>query len=118
MAVIRIVETSVGTAAGTNLMLSGATGGQLFVFDHRPRRIRRIAVVGSTGAGVVSVYIGTTLVGDFASTTTAANASPKEAADFVPVPGVGLVAPGEMLSVQVKAISVTNPFIVVIETEE
>lgn len=120
MAVCRIQETAAATAVGTNLMLTGSTGdGQLFVFDNRPRQVRRVGVTGSSAANnaAVAIYYGATKIGTFGNTTSGA-AAPLEAKDFVPVPSHLVLLPGEPLGVVVATASATTAMTIVLEIAE
>lgn len=114
---VLIKESSAGaTAVGGNLM-----SGNRFQTAPRFRRIRRIGLTGSSavGTGSLDVFYGATLVFNGVNVTTSGStAVPLEAKDMLPVASDYVCQPGEPINLIVTAVSVTNPFICLLEIEE
>lgn len=114
MPTITFKESSAAQAVGTNLLPSR------FATSMRPRRIRRVGIVGSAAVGdaAVDVYYGDHFVGTFFNTSAGANLVPLEAKDLVPVSDSTINMPGEPLSVIVSDAGATNVLAITLEIEE
>jgi hypothetical protein len=114
MATFTIIEASVGSPVGTNLM-----AGNRFQISPKYRQVRRIGVVGSAVLRDASVdlFFGDTYIGTYFPTTIGV-VIPVDSKDMINVQTEYALEPNEPLNLIVSKISVTNPFAITLEVDE
>jgi len=112
-----VVETSAGTAVGTDLMTQA--GNNLIALDSRPRIVKRVGITGSAVLrdAYVDLYYGFKFIARLYPTTIGVT-NPLEARDMMPLVTGDALRGGELLRLIVGKVSVTNAFVIVLEIVE